>query len=367
MQFTTSQLACFKGCPKKWFYRFVKLLDPVGHKRNLELGSYVHYLLDQFYNPGGTGAEILTAGTHGDSLQALAEKRYGWMMAESQNYFEAKTENLFEEEAAKFVELREEAEAIITRYIEINADDLSKYCVLATELEFDIPVYSPNGKRTRDRFMGKFDMIVKDEFDTIWFFEHKTTADSVDNRFDTIELEEQLNNYTLVASTMYEDYGGGILNVIRKKAPRRPTPLKKGDLSRAKDIDTTYDLYMEAIKEYNMNPADYAEILGVLKEKGDRFFGRKTISRKPYQILETRDEIWYTVQAIKAMLRLYKKTGSEAVFYRTPNFMCGKSCQYCNLCMMDSKKGDLESYIAGNFTKRESMNPELSVQEPEKI
>jgi hypothetical protein len=367
MEFTTSQLACFKACPKKWFYRFVKLLDPVGHKRNLELGSYVHHLLDSFYNPAGNGSAILVTGTHGDSLQVLAEIRYTCMMEASEAYFAEKTKDLFELEVAQFVEMREEAEAIVTRYIEINADDLSKYCVLATEKEFAIPIYNPNGKRTRDKFMGKFDMIVKDEFDTIWFFEHKTTADSVDNRFETVELEEQLNNYTLVASTMYEDYGGGILNVIRKKAPRKPEPLKSGKgLSVAKNIDTTYEMYMEAIIEHKFNPADYTEILGILREKGDRFFGRKIISRKQHQLLETRNEIFYTVQAIKNMLKLYKKTGDEAVFYRTPNFMC-KNCQYCNLCILDSKKGDTSSYIAGNFMIRETMNPELSMQEPDGI
>lgn len=363
MEFTTSQLACFKACPKKWYYRFVKLLDPVGTKRTLELGSYVHHLLDVFYNPSGTGTPISASG---GSLQVLAEDRYTCMMTASEAYFNEKTKDLFEEETKLFIDMREEAEAIVTRYIEINADDLSKYWVLATEKEFSIPIYSPAGKRTRDRFMGKFDMIVKDEFDTVWFFEHKTTGDSVDNRFETIELEEQLNNYIMVASLKYDDYGG-ILNVIRKKAPRKPEPLKSGKgLSQAKNIDTTYEIYLEAIKENGFNPADYSEILGILKEKGDRFFGRRIVSRKPHQILETRNEIYYTVQAIKAMLKQFKKSNDESVFYRTPNFMC-KNCQYCNLCMLDSKNGDTTSYIAGNFTIRETMNPELSMKEPDGI
>lgn len=357
MEYTTSQLACYKACPKKWYYRFKLMLDPVGHKRTLELGSYVHHLLDAFYNPTGTGQSFCTES----SLQAIAESRYTGMLKVSEVYYHDKTKDLFEDECAKYDELRTEAEAIVTRYIEKNADDLSKYWVLATEKEFCIPIYSPLGRRTRNKLMGKFDMIVRDEFESVWFFEHKTTGDSVNNRFETVELEEQLNNYILVASCMYEDFAGGILNVIRKKAPRLPEPLKKGGLSRAKDIDTTYDLYMEALQQYGYNPAEYTEILSILKEKGDRFFGRKVVSRKPEQILETRNEIYYTVQNIKAQTKLYDKNKDPAVFYRTPTFMC-KNCQYCNLCILDSKKGDTDGYIAGNFTVRETLNPELSMK-----
>lgn len=356
-EYTTSQLACYKACPKKWYYRFKLMLDPVGYKRTLELGSYVHHLLDIFYNPTNTVQPFCTEA----SLQVIAENRYIGMLAASEKYYAEKTKDLFEDECVKYDNLRYEAEAIVTRYIEKNADDLSKYSILATEKEFSIPIYSSTGKRTRDKLMGKFDMIAGDEFETIWFFEHKTTGDSVDNRFETVELEEQLNNYILVASCIYEDFGGGILNIIRKKAPRMPEPLKKGGLSRAKDIDTTYELYMEALEKYGYNPAEYTEILSILKEKGDRFFGRKIVSRKPHQILETRNEIYYTVQNIKAQTKLYNKTKDPAVFYRTPNFMC-KNCQYCNLCILNSKKGDIDNYIAGNFTIRETLNPELSME-----
>lgn len=358
-EYTTSQLACFKNCPKKWYYRFNLMLDTIKIKKNLELGSYVHHLLDEFYKPK---MDHNYEYYDGNDLQILAENRFNHVIRASEKYFQQKTENLFEEEIQQFVEMREEAEAIVTRYIEQNAEDLEKYKVITTEAEFCIPVYNNNGKRTRDKLRGKFDMIVEDMFTTIWFFEHKTTSDSVDNRFDTVELEEQLNNYIMVASGMYDDYfGGGILNVIRKKAPRLPEPLKSGKgLSRDKKIDTTYDLYLEAINKYGYNPDDYTEMLGILKEKGDRFFGRKIVSRKPFQIIETRDEIYFTIQSIKELSSLYKKTKNPAVFYRTPTFMCG-SCQYCNLCILDSKKGDVENYIAGNFIKREAMNPELSM------
>jgi hypothetical protein len=358
MDYTTSQLACFKACPKKWYYRFKLMLDPIGHKRTLELGSYVHHLLDVFYNPDNTEQPPCTV----TFLQETAESRYAGMLEASEKYYSKKTTDLFEDECTKYDELRSEAEAIVTRYIERNADDLSKYWILATEKEFSIPIYTPAGKRTRDNLMGKFDMIVLDEFETVWFFEHKTTADSVDNRFETVELEEQLNNYILVASHKYADFGGGILNVIRKKAPRMPVPLKKGGLSRAKDIDTTYELYMEAIEKYGYNPADYTDILSILKEKGNRFFGRKIVSRKPHQILETRNELYYTIQSIKNMTKLFNKTKDAAVFYRTPTYMC-KNCQYCNLCILNSKKsGDMADFIAGNFIIRETLNPELSIE-----
>lgn len=362
-EYSTSQITCHKKCKKQWFYRFLLMLDSLGFKKNLELGSYVHHLLDEFYLPSDMSirCELIDAAT----LQVVIQSRYEWVLTASQKYFDEKTKDLFEEEMQKYFDMRDEAEAIVTRYISNNAEDLLKFSILATEQEFCIPVYNPKGKPTKDQFRGKFDMIVMDEFDSTWFYEHKTTALSVDNRFEDVDLEIQLNNYFMVASKMYEDFAGGVLNVIRKKAPRIPEPLKSGkSLSVDKKIDTTYELYLEAIEKYGFKKEDYTEILNILKEKGDRFFGRMIVSRSQAQLDETRNEIFYAIKQIKADVKAFEKSKDESIFFRCPDMFC-KNCSYFNLCILDSKKGDIKDYITSNFTKRLAMNPELSVKEKE--
>jgi CRISPR/Cas system-associated exonuclease Cas4 (RecB family) len=79
---------------------------------------------------------------------------------------------------------------------------------------------------------------------------------------------------------------GIIYNVVRKAVPRVPALLKDGSTSKDKRIDTDYDTYYSTLLERGQNPADYTEILDVLKEKGDTFHHRERIHYNADQLAE---------------------------------------------------------------------------------
>lgn len=350
--FTYSQIACYKRCPLKWYFKYLRLLQPRTRSKAFEIGSYVHHLLEQFYmlpqEKDMTDVELKEA-----------------VFKASTDYYDDKTKDLFEEEIDGVADIRCDAEEITNRYMDKYMVDHEKYSPLWVEKEFAIKIRNPQGRRTRDILRGKFDMGVTDEFDTAWLFEHKTTGISVDNRLETVDLDEQLDLYQMVADTVPDllpDFGGIVFNIMRKKPPTIPRVLQRpaGSLSKAKDIDTTYDVYMESIRKHGLNPADYAEILGILKEKGDTFFGRKLVQRSQSRINNVRNSLYYTVKRIKDNAKQYEKTNDLNVFNRTPNFMCPRDCEYCELCIMQSKQCDWEGHAMATFDIRETLNPELS-------
>lgn len=350
--FTYSQITCYKRCPLKWYFKYFKMLEPRTRSKAFEIGSYVHHLLEQFY--------MLPQGKEMTDVE-LKEA----VLKASTDYYDEKTKEMFEDEINGVAEIRCDAEEIAMRYMDKYMVDHEKYTPLWVEKEFAIKIRNPQGKKTKDILRGKFDMGAVDEFDTAWLFEHKTTGISVENRLDTIDLDEQLDLYQMVADTVPEilpDFGGIIFNIMRKKPPTIPRVLQKpaGTLSRAKDIDTTYDIYMETIHKHGLNPADYSDILGILKEKGDTFYGRKLVQRSQGRIDNVRSGLYYAVKKIKDNVKLFEKKNDINVFHRTPNFMCSRDCSYCELCIMQSKHCDWEGYAMASFDIRETLNPELS-------
>jgi hypothetical protein len=241
---------------------------------------------------------------------------------------------------------------------------MQKYKILWTEKEFAIKLRSPSGRRTQDVLRGKLDMGVEDVHGMTWLIEDKSTAYSVDKRIDTIDLDEQMDFYFLACTynpTILPNFAGIVYNVIRKKAPTIPRMLQRpaGTLSRAKDIDTTYEIYMDTIKYYGLNPDDYIDILNLLKEKGDTFYGRTIVNRSQEKIADISKSLFYTIKKIKDNIKLFENIQDMNVFHKSPSLMCPRDCSYCEMCIMHSKGADWVDYANQSFELYDSTTPEL--------
>ena len=85
-----------------------------------------------------------------------------------------------------------------------------------------------------------------------------------------IYLDEQMYIYAVVYATLnnltLDDIEIGYIN-IPKCEFQKPRVLRNGQLSKDKAQNTTYMLYLEAIKENNLNLADYEDVLKELTNK----------------------------------------------------------------------------------------------------
>src|SRR5690606_10898829 len=124
--------------------------------------------------------------------------------------------------------------------------------------------------------VGHIDGVVQDSSGDVWILEHKTSATSW-SLVDMLFNDQTLGYMWVVQQLLGSAPRGVIFNILRKKVPRVPQLLKNGGLSRAKNIDTTFETYMRAIEDNGLDPVDYVEILRELKDRGNTFFQREKV------------------------------------------------------------------------------------------
>ena len=231
-------------------------------------------------------------------------------------------------------DLLETGVELITRYIDFAEEhDSQEWEILEIESEWLVP--SPNGLGVLE---GHTDMVVLWR-DKIWVIDHKTKT-SFSDPFELM-FDDQMTAYLWMASQLYPDYeiGGAIYNQLRKKKPATPMLLKSGKaLSKAKDIDTTVDIYYDAIIENGFDPNDYADVLGSIATK--KFFLREPVVRNPHEIA-----------SFGEMLdgEMVDMTNPDLPRYSNKQSDCTWRCSYKSLCLATDDGGDVESLIEYSY------------------
>ena len=147
--------------------------------------------------------------------------------------------------------------------------------------------YFTNILRERDSLIKDYDIVAKEEpveDDTLkgiidLILRHKETGRYllVDYKFSTgvkkyteLLVDEQLYIYAFLYSNKnnipLENIDIGYMN-ISKSDLDYPRVLNNGKLSKDKNQNTTFDMYMEKIKELNLKIEDYLDVLDILKDK----------------------------------------------------------------------------------------------------
>ncbi len=311
-----TKLKTFKTCPKKYEYKYVLGLTPKERVQKIELGKYCHELLDALGH---------------DEPVAYASEAY-WL---------EQTQNMFLEELAEFEEIRNAAEAIISKYQTYYANDTWE--ILEAEKCYKLLIQEANA-------VLKFipDVVVRDQNGIKWLVDHKITSVDFTRWEDSLVLDEQANIYLWAYNQLHpEDPASGIIfNLIRSKLPAVPNLLKKGGLSKAKNIDTDVETYLQAIKDNDLDPEEYTDILEHIQEYAKPFFKRVMTYRTPDELEQIGLELVAAIQHMKQ---------AQAPFYRNAGQHCQWGCSYRELCIMDVKNCDSTQYVEFAFDRREDM------------
>jgi hypothetical protein len=294
-------------------------LSPKEFIEKLELGSYGHELLEAWYN----GKD--------------------WRKA-SEEYWKEKTKNMFEEEMYQFEEVRADAELIMERYVARYAEQRSRWDIIGVEQEFEVIIPTHKGYPSQSRLYGIFDMVIQDELDNIWLVDHKITSRDIEKTDNDLVQDQQVNYYIWALNKMMDGgkVSGIIYNMLRSKTPTVPRVLKSGkSLSRAKNIDTDYETYRQAIIDNGFDVADYSEMLTHVKENTKPFFTQLNSYRNEHELKVIEKELYDVSKDIR-----------QGRIFRNQTSNCSWDCPYRELCVMDMKGADAESYIELNFEER---------------
>lgn len=308
----------FKRCRKKWQYQYHDALVPKNPNVKLWLGTGIHIALSAYYSQSRTHDVLISAFMgYADTLSSAIASQ-GLVVSNTDDFNEA-------------IEL---GKGMLSNYYEFARQN-DNFEVVHTEQELSVALPAIKGA-SHVTFTFRPDGIVRDAEGGLWLLEHKT-ATSLD--ISHLLLDEQVSAYLWGAQEHYGmELKGVYYNILKKSVPREPELLQNGKaLSKAK-ILTTYAHYLNAIKRYGLNEAEYAEKLNDLKAEGyNLFFRREKIYRNQEHIRNAAKQLYAESLDIRAA-----KRNPEMYCYRNATMDCSWDCGYRELCLSELDGSDAQ-------------------------
>lgn len=379
---STTERSEFKECRRRWDLSSYSRqgLEPKKPHFALSFGTAIHYALEQHYGTNRAkgieechldfikfwrlevGKQILrlTGVEVPEKFLQPIDKIFGGV----DDFYNDALTRVTSKDAKEYEEYLALGSQMLKGYVtwstlEDNKQETGFDKVLFTEKEFAVAIPDPNtlepfrftdgnGQVWEMWLVGRFDMIVE-KADRIFILDHKTSKDRL-NR-DLLILDDQMTKYQwalkqilrLHHPELVDKVAGCYYNVLRKKLPVIPEVLKSGvGLSKRKDIDTTYEIYLQAIMDQGFDPEDYSEILERLQNKNTGFFERAVVRRNQHEIDSA------GVQLLQEAVDMLNAP------YCYPNFTwdCRWKCDFKELCLAMEKGEDVEWMKDALFQKR---------------
>jgi hypothetical protein len=222
---------------------------------------------------------------------------------------------------------------------------------ISLETQFNVPLITPSGRAsTKVNLAGRFDGIVRRRDNgTLWLWETKT-AQSIDRLLTSLDNEFQPGVYLMAAEQLLGEQISGVLyNILRKKIPTQPRLLQRGVLSQDKTIDTTLEIYAQAIRETHPDWTKderlevYGEMLNFLAQKGNTFFLRQPFRRTPAEMDNLRRDIH---------LISLEMSRPDVHIYPHPNWAyCGR-CAFRSPCLGMNQGMDISRLLESEYQSR---------------
>jgi hypothetical protein len=307
----TSDRSFFKRCRVLWDFtsKIRQNWEPLQRIDALDFGTAMHEALQAYYEP-------TTWGNQG--LQEQNALRAFFISADKVGARVKLGALEFED---RWKELRVLGEGMLNHYF-MWAPKRDNFTPIFTEVEFEVPIPGMHGDVM---YQGRIDLIIQDEFG-YWIVDHKTTAQLADTQW--LWLDDQCSSYAwAIQKQLGLNIRGVIYNELRKKAPRKPNVLMNGTLSVNKSQDTTYEVYLQTVRELGYKPKAYAGILSYLKENPKEFVRRTKVNFTPKALAVVEGRI--QTEAIE-MLSWGKST--PVAIYPTPSRFNCNGCSFFGPC-----------------------------------
>lgn len=307
-----STIKCYLECRQKHHYRYVEGIQRRRRPAPLVRGTIIHRMV-----------ELQSALK--DPFKALkeAEKEYGKM---------------FREEQEEYGDIIGDIRRLMTCYFDwYKRDPLTPLKVKGRMAEHPFTIELCKGialKGKIDRFVGRRDKMTCLE-DTK---SHK-------------QLPEGDINYSDIQTMLYAHASPIALgikpdaiawNYIRWKPPAIPELLKGGELTKRKNIDTMWSVYLQTIKDNKLDPADYADMERELAGRETTFFKRSYV---PVHKVVVKNVLDQSIQIAQEM-----KEGRKPV--RTIGRHCDW-CEYRNLCQAEFRGLDAKEIRKRDYERKE--------------
>jgi len=288
----------FKECRRKFSYSVIQRLTTA--EKNIDhfyVGTAGHYALAGFYE------ECRSKPKEAPDPQP--------------HWFEFTTSQKKQPNA----EVEELSLTLLKRYVQHYGH--TEFSVVAVEVPIKL-AYPEFGFELQ----GTLDLIVEDKNGLLWIVDHKFLKRLPDQK--VLEMDDQMTAYIWLAHKAGFNVKGAIYNVIRKALPVEPELLQRGNLSKRKLADLTYETYLAAIERYQLDRDDYEDILSELQCQENTFFQRSKVTRNKKEL---------ALFELNLMAELRDMSSPELVYYPNPGDRC-KTCIFQQLCKCENEGGE---------------------------
>jgi len=367
-----SEINAFKKCRFAHKLKYVNMLYPKVTAKPLEFGTAYHAAKQIYYDPQ-------TNGYPADARKELAILKFVATIEEQKKALG----NLSLEQKADYAErvelgvgMLEYYFGTLAPYLDINLEPMF------VEQDFSVPIVNPETNeqlyckcdRCREKFEasfikgvvynidwsqwiglpvyleGRIDLILKDKrTGKVWVLDWKTTARLMD-RYEWLELNEQIINYLLALMLLGFDVAGFIYHEALKTFPKPPKRNASKRMGRwysvDKNQDTEYDMYIEEISigdPEGFESGAYDEFLEFLQNSGKEFYHREIIRRNKDHLAIAYEDLYNTAREMVNPLK---------VIYPSPGKFNCTYCEFEQVCIGRATGADYEYTIETMFEKK---------------
>lgn len=303
-----ARVRMWRRCQMRHHYKYYQKLVPRRRSAALRLGSIIHTLIEAQHERGSYTREL--------------------------NDFKKEFMKLFAEERQELGDLPAKAKTIVKGYFQFYEGDGLDYAHTNRRKNTELKVHFDMGECLE--YIGYIDTFPRDEQRRLWVMDHKTCRSIPDEETRFSDLQLVLYHWALPMAGFPEPYGT-CWDYLRTKEPARPELLKNGELSRRKNIDTTYEAYMQAAVEIlgHAKAENYREwAMDTLRGKEEAFYRRIFLPRPSNSLVKM------VVQDIMATAKEIQANGPKAQV-RNMQRDC-KQCPYYILCQSEVRGLDSE-------------------------
>jgi hypothetical protein len=338
----------FRKCRRQWFLTQVHRLSTPGGNQNLWLGTLVHAGLEAYYKVMILGS-VRDAALHETAVEeALTayQEEYDKSLLPIQKALDFIWGNVEQ----SYRELGELGFDMLVAYFEREIKDPMFDEIVEVEQRLLVPIRNPKGNKV-GILSVKADIVGRKNGGRLGVGDHKTASREMASA--QLDIDDQLTAEAYAVWQSHNEWPEFIsYNVLMKKVAHPPKRLKDGKggqikLSRDKDQDTTYALYLAALKEHGLDPAEYSDILELLNDvemRGEsKFFRREEVFRTPDQIASFEQNLYEEWRDMKAVA-----AHPERAYPNPSPFSC-PSCSVRLVCTALMDAGDVEAIIQASY------------------
>lgn len=351
---SNSKVKTYRNCQKSYEFKYMNKLTPIYKSMALVRGELVHSMIED---------SLLGIPAERSFEERLSQKlRYAAISSlpsvqsreDVDNIICGKTQ-LSEEDSegvsstiASFLQSEEFEEVkmalpIMEGYFDYYKNDQYKpyyYKDKCSEVHVEMPI------KSNVILEGYIDMLVTDQYGEVWIMDHKTHG-KVPTGLIKSNMQQGVFYYTL-AKYLGIPVKGVIWNYIVWKLPSEPELLKSGELSRRKNINSTWSTYRRVINQYGLNEEDYSDMKAILDGNEARFY--------------TRQADVYPQAMVDQVMKDLKKSVEEMMYFETRgngirnlSYSCG-TCSFKDLCYEQLCGHSLDEIIKDRYLKKVSLD-----------